>query len=108
MHFFTLFKISFYKVNHYPEPSYSKNKIKVELDLSNYGSKYDAKEATCIDKSGFAKKSDVASLKSEVNKLDIDELEIVPTDLSKLSNLNIDVLKKTVYDEVVNKSNTIV
>ena len=46
-------------------------KVKVELDLSNYATKADLKNATGVDTSKFAKKADLASLKSEVDKLDI-------------------------------------
>ena len=75
---FDLFEISLCKIHYYPEHSYSKNLIKVELELSNYGTKYDAKEATCVDK----------ILKSEVDKLGIDESENIPTYLSKLSGID--------------------
>ena len=53
-------------------------KVKVELDLSNYITKTDLTE---IDTSSFAKKVDLASLKSNVAKLDIDKLKKVPTNL---------------------------
>ena len=49
--------------------------MKVELDLSNYATKTDLKNATGIDKSSFAKKVDLPSLKSNVDKLDIDKLK---------------------------------
>ena len=49
--------------------------VKVELDLSNYATKTDLKNVTCIDTSKLAKKIDLAILKSEVDKLDIDKLE---------------------------------
>ena len=50
----------------------SKNKIEVELDLSNYATKSDLKSATGVDTSQFAKKDNLANLKSEINKLDVD------------------------------------
>ena len=50
-----------------------------------------------VDTSTFAKKDDLASLKSGFNELDIDKLEIVPNDLSKLSNGDDSVVKKAVY-----------
>ena len=53
-------------------------KVKVELYLSNYITKTDLTE---IDTSSFAKKVDLASLKSNVAKLDIDKLKKVPTNL---------------------------
>ena len=47
--------------------------INVKVDLSNYATKADFKDATGIDTSNFALKSDLASLKTEVDKLDIDK-----------------------------------
>ena len=58
--------------------------MKVELDLSNYETKSDLKNATGVDKSKFAKKVNLASLKSNVDKFDIDELKNVPSSLSNL------------------------
>ena len=52
--------------------------MKVELDLSNYATKADLKNATGVDTSDFAKKTDLAYLKSNVGKLDIDSLKNVP------------------------------
>ena len=61
-----------------------------------------------IDTSSFALKSNLASLKTEVDKLDIDKLVPVPVDLSKLSDVvKNDVVKKTVYDKLVAKVNSI-
>ena len=56
------------------------------LDLSNYATKTDLKNATGVDISKFAKKVDLASLKSEVDELDIDKLEKVPTGLNSLKS----------------------
>ena len=50
--------------------------MEVKLDLSNYAIKSDLKNATGIDTSSFAKKFDLASLKSSVDKLDIDKLKM--------------------------------
>ena len=47
--------------------------MKVELDLSNYATKADMKNATGADTSKFAKKVDFTNLKSDVDKLDIDK-----------------------------------
>ena len=81
---------------------------KVKIDLSNYATKADIKNITHIDTSEFALKTNLANLKSEVNKLDIDKLKPVPTDLSKLSNVvKNDVVKKDVYDKLVTKVNAI-
>ena len=60
--------------------------VKVELDLPNYAQKADFKNATGVDTSSFAKKTDLADLKSDVDKLDIDELKNVPTNLSNLKS----------------------
>ena len=64
--------------------------INVKVDLSNYATKTDFKNVPHIDVSSFALKSNLASLKTEVDKLDIDKLVLVPADLSKLS----DIVKK--------------
>ena len=58
--------------------------VKVELDLSNYATKADFKKV--VDTSSFAKKIDLANLKSNVDKLDIDKLKNVPTNLSNLES----------------------
>ena len=67
----------------------------VTIDLSNYATKADLKNATHVDTSRFALKTNLANLKTEFDKLDIDKLAPVPTDLSKLSNvIKNDVFKK--------------
>ena len=82
--------------------------INVNVDLFNYATKADLKNATGIDTSKLAAKSDLASLKAEVDKLDIDKLIPVPVDLRKLSDLvKNDVNKKTAYDKLVAKENNI-
>ena len=69
--------------------------INVKVDLSNCASKTDLKDATGVDTSNFALKSNLASLKTEVDKLDIEKLVLIPIDLSKLSDLaENDVVKK--------------
>ena len=95
--------------------------MKVEWDLSNYETKTDLKNATGIDTSSFSKKVDLAiwksdvgklyidklknvlspmsSLKSKVDKLDVDKSAPAPIDLSKLSDVvKNDVVKKDVYN----------
>ena len=69
---------------YFAEPKSFGGRVKVELDLSNYATKADSKNATGVDTSKFAKKVDLASLKSNVDKLDIDKLKNVPTNLSNL------------------------
>ena len=61
--------------------------INVKVDLSNYATKTDLKNITHIDTSSFALKTNLASIKTEVDKLDIDQLAPVPADLSKLSDV---------------------
>ena len=61
--------------------------INVNVDLFNYATKADLKNATGIDTSKLAAKSDLASLKAELDKLDIDKLIPVPVDLRKPSDL---------------------
>ena len=61
--------------------------INVKVDLSNYATKADIKNISHVDTSGFALKTNLASLKTEVDKLDIDKLIPVPVDLSKLSDV---------------------
>ena len=80
----------------------------VKVGLSNYATKRDIENISHIDTSSFALKTNLANLKTEVDKLDVDKLAPVPTDLSKLSNVvKNDVVKKTVYDELVAKLNRI-
>ena len=69
--------------------------IIVQIDLSNYATKADIKNILHIDTSSFALKTNLANLKTNVDKLDIDKLVLVPVDLSKLSNvLKIRLLKR--------------
>ena len=66
------------------------------------------KEAIGINTSNFAKKVDLASLKSDVENLDVEKLKTVLVDLSKLSDVvKYEVVKKTVYNELVKKVNAI-
>ena len=71
---------------YYPEPKSSEGRVKVELDLGNYAAKAGLKNATGVDTSNFAKSVDLASLKSNVDKLDIAKLKSVPTGLSNLKS----------------------
>ena len=61
--------------------------INVKTDLSNYAKKSDLNNVPHIDTSSFALKANLASLKTEVDKLDIDKLVPVPVDLSKFSDV---------------------
>ena len=71
---------------YFPEPKSLEGKGKIELDLSNYTAKVDFKNATAVDTSKFAKKVNLANLKSNVDKLDIDKLKNVPSALSSLKS----------------------
>ena len=67
------------------------------IDLSNYATKTDIKNISDVDALSFALKTNLANLKNEVYKLDIDKLKPIPTDLSKLSN----VVKNDVAKRVI-------
>ena len=78
--------------------------INVKVDLSIYATKTDLKNISHIDVSIYALKSNLAILKTEVDKPDIDKLTLVSNDLAKLSNVvKNDVVKKTEYDKLVAK-----
>ena len=118
-----LMKKTLYKISQYFPKPYEPfgGNINVRVDLSNYATKDDIKNITHVDTSSFALKTNVANLKTEVDKLDIDKLKglpnnlsilktkvdkldidklvPIPTDLSKLNNaVKNEVVKKTEYD----------
>ena len=77
------------KMNQYfPKPyrSFGGN-VKAELDLSTYATKANLKNATGVDTSELAAKSDIAALKAGVDKIDVAKLKVVPVKLSTLSNI---------------------
>ena len=81
---------------YYPPYKSSSNNIKVELDLTNYATKTDLKNITHTDVSSFASKTNLAILKTKVDKIDVDKSKTVPDDLAKLSNVvKNEVVKKT-------------
>ena len=89
---------------YFPKPASDYKNIKVKIDLTNYATKKDIEDITHVDTSNFALKANLANLKTEIDKLDIDKLLSVPLDLSKLSNVAKNaVVKKTVYDKLVAK-----
>ena len=83
--------------------------IRVELDLSNYATKTDLKNMTHVDVISFASKTNLASLKTEADKIDADKLKTVPVDLAKLSSnvVKNDVVKKTEYNSLKTKVDSI-
>ena len=87
---------------YYPPYRSSSNNVKVELDLTNYATKTDLKNITHVDVGSFASKTNLAALKTEVDKIDVDKFKTAPTDLAKLSNVvKNDVVKKTNYNAKV-------
>ena len=93
---------------YFPKPSSHEKHIKVKIDLTNYATKVDTNNITHVDTSCFALKTNLANLKTEVDKLDIDKLVPVPLDLSKLSNVvKNDAVKKTEYNKLVTEVNNI-
>ena len=68
---------------YFPKPQSHEENIKVKIDLSNYATKEDIKNITHVDTSSFALKTNLSSLKTKVDKLDIDKLVPVRTDLIK-------------------------
>ena len=117
-------KILLYKMNYNPPCGHRTNEKKIELDLSNYTTKSDLKNTISVDISDFAKNTDLASLKSDIDKLNVDKLNNIQSGLDSLKNkvykldvdrlkpvlvdlkqlsdvVDNDVLKKTVYNELV-------
>ena len=71
--------------------------INVKIDLSHYATKADIQNISHVDTSSFALKTNLATLKTEVDKLDIDRLVPIPVDLSKLSDVVKMMLLKRMY-----------
>ena len=94
---------------YFPKPYKSFGRdTNVKVDLSNYATKADIKNISHADTSSFALKTNLANLKTEVDKLDVDKLVPVPVDLSELSDaVKNDVIKKDVYDKLVAKVDNI-
>ena len=72
---------------YFPKPfnTHFGDSIKVKIDLSNYATKTDIKNISHVDTSSFALKTNLSSLKTEVDKLDIDKLVPIPNEVSKLN-----------------------
>ena len=91
----------------YPSYKGSRNNIKVELDLTNYATKIDLNNISHVDVSSFASKTNLAALKTKVDKIDIDKLNTVPADLAKLTNVvKNEVGKRTDYNTKVTSIET--
>ena len=100
-----------YKMSYYPPYKSSSNNVEVKLDLTNYATNLknlkfikqtDLKNITHVDVSSFASKTNLAALKTEVDKIDTNKLKTAPTDLAKLTNaIENDVVKKTDYNTKV-------
>ena len=87
---------------YYPPYRSSSDNIKAELDLANYAIKTDLKNITHVDVSSFASKTNLAALKTEVDKIDADKLKATSADLAKSTNaIEHDVVKKTDYNTKV-------
>ena len=92
--------------------------INVKVDLSNYARKTEIKKISHVDTSSFALKTNLASLKVEVDKLDIDKLKNLPNNLINLKNkvdklyinklipvpVNLSKLSNVVKNEVIKKT----
>ena len=72
---------------YFPEPKSLGGRVKIELCLSNYATKADLKNAAGVDTSKFANKVNLTNLKSDVDKLDIDKLKNVTTNLNNLKKM---------------------
>ena len=98
------YKRLYYNMSTYhPPDKSSSNNIKVELDLPIYATKNDLKNITHVD----ASRTNLAALKTDVDKIDVDKLETTPTDLAKLTNsVENDLVKKTDYNTKVTSIET--
>ena len=94
----------------FPEPKSSEERVKVELNLCIYATKADLKNTADVDTSDFALKTDLANLKSDVDKLDIDKLKNVPTTLSNLKSKwdKLDVDKLVTFSVYLSELNDVV
>ena len=96
------YKRVYYKMSYYPPYKSSSSNVKVELDLTNYATKTDFKNITHVDVGSFASKTNLAALKTEVDKIDVDKLKTTPVDLAILTNaVENDLVKKTDYNTKV-------
>ena len=89
---------------YFPIPSSHEENIKDKIDLTNYAKKEDLKNITHADTSSFALKTNLSSLKTEVDNLDIDKLVPIPNDLSNVVKNDV---KKVDYNKLVAKVDNI-
>ena len=89
---------------YFPKPfrSFGKN-INVKVDLSNYATKADIENISHVDTSSFALKTNLANLKTKVDKLEINKLVPVPVDLIKLSDVVKNDVKNNDYNAKIAK-----
>ena len=81
---------------YFPSYNNSSKNIKLELDLNDFATKDDVKNITHVDVSSYASKTNLAALKTEVDKIHVDKLKTVPNDLAKLTNVvKNETVKKT-------------
>ena len=73
-------------MSYYPPYKSSSNNVKVDLDLTNYATKNDLKNITHVYVSSFASKTNLAALKSEVDKIDVYKLKTALVPFAKLTN----------------------
>ena len=93
---------------YFPPCKKSSGDINVKLDLSNYATKDDLKNITHVNTRSFASKTNLAFLKSEIDKIDTDKLKTVPNDLAELSNVvKNNTVKKTEYSSLKTKVDNI-
>ena len=93
-------------MNEYFSPSRRRFRgdIKVKLDLSNYATKTDQKNVTHVDVSSFASKTNLASLKTAADKIDVKKLKTVPAGLDKLTNkVTNDLVEETDFNKLEKK-----
>ena len=80
-------------MSYYPEPgSHIRDKVKVVLDMPGYATDKDLQHATGVDKFDLAAEKDFIALKAEVDKLYINKLVNIPSNLNSLKT-NVDNLK---------------
>ena len=90
----------------YLSESSSINHVTVDLELEGVATKKDLESIAHVDTSGFALKTNLSALKTEVDKLDIPKLGTIPTDVAKLSNKVVnDLVEKTDFNSLKTKVN---